>query len=206
MNYENIVARLKTYAESNAKIDALLVIGSYAREEMEPYSDLDIVIVSQQEPVEILNDVVDQFGSIVTYKIGESEEKSILFLSKKLLRVDLLAVKDPLKAKKLFLGSRIRNLNKSILVDKTHSLYSKLEKWNSEPKQELSEVINTETSKFLISFESASTAARKGDVFQSYFQHNLALTRLGKAYPTRKRRRLLSLSTKEFHVSTSRMS
>ena len=180
MNYEDIVDRLKTYAEYNDKIDALLVIGSYAREEMEPYSDLDIVIVSQQEPVEILNDIANHFGSTVEYKIAESEEKSILFLSKKLLRVDLLAVKDPLKAKTLFQGSRIQNLNKSILVDKTHSLYSKLENWNSEPKQELSERINTETNKFLISFESASSAARKGDVFQSYFQHNLALTRLAR--------------------------
>jgi predicted nucleotidyltransferase len=178
LNYLDIVDRLKNYADKSDKVSSLFAIGSYARGEMEVYSDIDMVICSPSSPGDILNEARSALSPFIRFEISGSENKVTMFLSRNLLRVDLIIVRDPSEVKELIKGSRISNFAQSILVDKSNSLLETFEKWNAEPVLDVSRIINEEISKFLISYESASVAARKEDVFQSYFQYNLSLTRL----------------------------
>lgn len=178
MNHNEIIRILKRHAIENDEILGLFAIGSYARKELEPYSDLDLVILSKKTPSLIFESVSQLFGDQIKYLLEETDRKQSFFIGNQLIKVELSIIKDFEEIKKLYIGSRIREPSNSILVDKTGALSGKLSPFKeTQSSEEKVELINKEINKFLISFETASSMAKREDVFQSYFHYNLSLTR-----------------------------
>jgi len=178
MMHKEIVTLLTRYASQSTDVQGLFALGSYARKEIEPYSDLDLVIFSKKKPNVVFSQVEDVFANQVRFILIEGENKQIFFLGDEHVKLDLIVTGDLELVKILFLGFRIESLENSIIIDKTGQIYENLKKWKDEaPPDDIVSLINDEVEKFLISFEATSSAARKEDVFQSYFQYNLSLTR-----------------------------
>jgi len=178
MDHHEIVASIKRYSENNDSIQGLFALGSYARNELGPYSDIDLVLLTKKKPSLIFCDVKNALRKEIRYIIQEKLDKQIFLLGQQLIKLDLIIVEDPEQVKKYYLGSNITNSDQSVLVDKTDTLVRILQSYkDDEDTQNIVAIINNEINKFLISFESASSAARKEDVFLSYFQYNLSLTR-----------------------------
>ena len=178
MMHKEIVSQITNYALKSTDVQGLFALGSYARKELEPYSDLDLVIFTNKEPQVAFSQVEDVFSSQVRFILNEGENKRIFFLGDELVKLDLIVTGELEDVKFLFLSSRIESLENSIILDKTSHIYENLKKWKDEtPPDDIVSLINDEVEKFLISFEATSSAARKEDVFQSYFQYNLSLTR-----------------------------
>ena len=178
LNHKEIVTTLKDYSSQNKGIKALIALGSYARGNLEPYSDLDLVMISDENPDPIFLNLEEKLDDHFRFKLSEGATKRVYLLGDNLLKLDLIVAKTPDEVKTLYLGSRITNVAESIVLDKTSSLTSIFQKWiEEEPPEDIVSLVNSEVEKFLISFEAASSAARREDVFQSYFHYNLSLTR-----------------------------
>jgi len=178
MMHKEIVRQITNYVLKSTDVQGLFALGSYARKEIEPYSDLDLIIFSNKEPQVVFSQVEDVFSNQVRFILNEGENKQIFFLGDELVKLDLIVTGELEDVKILFLSSKIESLENSIILDKTSHIYENLKKWKDEaPPDDIVSLINDEVEKFLISFEAASSAARKEDVFQSYFQYNLSLTR-----------------------------
>lgn len=178
MMQKEIVTLLTKYASQSTDVQGLFALGSYARNEIEPYSDLDMVIFSIKKPQVVFSQVEDVFANQVRFILNEGENKQIFLLGDELVKLDLIVTGELEDVKFLFLGSKIESLENSIIIDKTSHIYENLKKWKDEaPPDDIVSLINDEVEKFLISYEATSSAARKEDVFQSYFQYNLSLTR-----------------------------
>lgn len=178
MNHKEIVTNLKDYSSQKKGIKALIALGSYARGNLEPYSDLDLVIISDEKPDPIFLNLEEKLDNHIRFKLTEGATKRVYLLGDNLLKLDLIVAKTPDEVKTLYLGSRITNVAESIVLDKTNSLATVFQKWiEEEPSEDIVSLVNSEVEKFLISFEAASSAARREDVFQSYFHYNLSLTR-----------------------------
>ena len=178
MNHQDIVEVLKGFTERDEGVKGLFSLGSYAREELGPNSDLDMVLWVKDEKAIYSAKIILIFGEELKHKLTENDAKYILFISNQLIKLELSIVNDPNEVERLYIGSRITEPSSSILVDKTGELPEILGGFIDPEQEDLVTLINHEITKFLISFESASAASRRGDVFQSYFQYNLSLTRL----------------------------
>ena len=178
MRHSEIINHFQKYALKEDRVQALFSIGSYARKELEPYSDLDLVILSNEKPSLLFKSVYNSFKGRIKYSIQETGQKKVIFIGNQLIKVDLNVVKDFEEIKNLYITSKIIDSNQSILVDKTCSLAEQLPPYIESPSPEdFVNLIDTEIDKFLISFETSSSMARREDVFQSYFHYNLSLTR-----------------------------
>jgi len=123
------VTLLTRYASQNTDIQGLFALGSYARKEIEPYSDLDLVIFSKKKPQAVFSQVEDVFANRVRFILHEGENKQIFFLGDGLAKLDLIVTCELEDVKILFLGSRIENLENSIIIDKTNQIFENLKKW-----------------------------------------------------------------------------
>jgi predicted nucleotidyltransferase len=178
MSHSDVINLFQKYAVKDDRVQALFSIGSYARKELEPYSDIDLAILSEEHPSLLFKSVLNAFEEQIKYSFQETGQKQVLFIGNQLIKVELNVVKDIDEIKNFYMTSKIIDSNQSILVDKTHSLAEKLPPYPESPSPEdFVKLINTEIDKFLISFEASSSMARREDVFQSYFHYNLSLTR-----------------------------
>ncbi len=178
MNHNEIVSTLNEYSYHNSHVKALFAIGSYARNDLEPYSDLDLVMLSDEDPKLLFSGMEEKIGREIHFILTEGPTKRVYLLGDNLLKLDLIVAQRPDEVKALYLGSRITKSTDSVILDKTGILSMILQKWTDESLGEnIVSLINSEVEKFLISFEAASSTARREDVFQSYFHYNLSLTR-----------------------------
>lgn len=178
MNHNQILNVLQEFCKEDINVQALLVIGSYARKELEPYSDLDLIVISKKAPSLIFKSIHQELGENEKYSIQESGNKLIFFIGNELIKTEITVFKNTNDIQSLYYKSLKNSLENSILLDKTNSIASELSFFlDTQPQDDIVQLINSEVDKFLISFESASSMARREDVFQSYFQYNLSLTR-----------------------------
>lgn len=65
MKYESVLQELQSFAQSEPDIQAIFLVGSYARGTPKPTSDVDIVIVSEQKEARLHRfDWLNRFGRV----------------------------------------------------------------------------------------------------------------------------------------------
>lgn len=72
MNLEHFLEQIKTWANDSENIIGVLLVGSHARGEARPDSDIDLVIVCK-DPGELLNDLswINKFGVVDEHTIED---------------------------------------------------------------------------------------------------------------------------------------
>ena len=69
---EKYIAKVTDWASSCVNIVALALVGSYARNQSRPDSDIDFVLICD-DPLHLLNNLswIEQFGKVTTYKLED---------------------------------------------------------------------------------------------------------------------------------------
>ncbi|NIM44056.1 MAG: hypothetical protein GTO54_00200, partial [Nitrososphaeria archaeon] len=60
------------YSYHNSHVKALFALGSYARNDLEPYSDLDLVMLSDEDPKLLFSGMEEKIGSDIHFTLTES--------------------------------------------------------------------------------------------------------------------------------------
>jgi predicted nucleotidyltransferase len=72
MQIDILLKKITKWAESNKAVESTLLVGSYARGEARPDSDVDLVIICNN-PKELLEDVkwINNFGEVIKHNIED---------------------------------------------------------------------------------------------------------------------------------------
>jgi len=65
------ISKIIHWCENNPRIDALFLVGSYARDEQRTDSDIDLVIITEDKERMLQCDWIYLFGDVVSYQIEE---------------------------------------------------------------------------------------------------------------------------------------
>lgn len=70
MVVEDILQKIRAWAETNQYVTSVLLVGSYARNEQQPDSDIDIVVLCTN-PLQLLYDTywINTFGNVERYDL-----------------------------------------------------------------------------------------------------------------------------------------
>ena len=175
-----LLENLKVKFEQHAGIKSVFLLGSVARDGQDQFSDLDMVVVVDEN--HFLPDLETLFmGNYPVAAHFEKYGKHVVYLKNPAVKIELtiLHEEEIEHARSLFMESRIVNIDRSILLDKTGSLRSILQKWSVPPGQKPSEnELMSVGRSFLYYFESIHPALERGDLYRAFFHYSLALNKL----------------------------
>lgn len=125
MVLDQLLSQIKSWAERSPNVVKVLFVGSQARGEAKPDSDVDLVIICHN-PTELLNDLswINQFGIVEKQTIEDwGAVKSVRVFYREGLEVefgvtDLTWIKQPLDAG----TKKVLSDGYQVLMDKTGSL------------------------------------------------------------------------------------
>lgn len=174
----HVLEVITAYTQQNPTIRGLGLIGSFARHDNGPRSDIDLVILIDQKTS--AESFIERFIRDLSLDIREllkpNPNKIIFFIGDGYLKVDVFIVHDLSDIEKYYRSPPIPKVEDTILVDKDEVLYSTFIRWIHNPvNNNLASLVIDTTEKFLESFELASRYAYLGDVYRFYFNYNIAL-------------------------------
>lgn len=185
MKQLTIIQQLKTLFPQIQGIEIALLYGSFARNERNPNSDIDIqLIVNEYFEVDLLKKQLKKtFESEIQIIREVSLRNKIVCYFKEIPKLEIGIYHHLSEITRNYLGSEICEVENSILYEKNAHLF--------DLKAYLIELISTKTSKnttierqknisslidkFIYEFESCSTAHKRSDGYKFYFFYNLAL-------------------------------
>lgn len=167
-----------SYVHKNTAIRGLGLIGSWARHDYGPRSDIDLIILIDSGTS--IESFIEGLASGIALDIRESlkpySNKIIFFVGDDFLKIDIFVVHDLSDIEKYYRSPPIPKVEDTILVDKDGVLYSTFIRWINNPiNSNLTSLIIDTTEKFLESFELASRYAYQDDAYRFYFNYNIAL-------------------------------
>ncbi|CAF0914011.1 unnamed protein product [Adineta ricciae] len=188
MEQEKIIRYLKDFLEKiPQRIRGAIVIGSFGRGEGSLLSDIDIELLVVEDHLDIdefTNEIVELFkhseeSLIVKHTIWLANQRKLaLYHGSQLLLTELYLYTELSQFDKYFLGSRITDLNKCILIDHCNLIRPHLENILTLPYDDRQGLIRELLSSIQFQLESTCTAKRRGDPYKYYFLFNIALHEL----------------------------
>jgi len=169
------------------RVRAAALIGSFGRGEGSSKSDIDIELLineNQLDVEEFQNDVKKLFENqnevlVVKHLVWLREQRKLaLYHGFDLLLTELYLYTDLSQFDKYFLGSRIKNLDRCVLVDRENILRPHFEHILTLPYDNRSELLTDLIGHIQFLLESTSTCARRSDSYKFYFLSNIALHEL----------------------------
>lgn len=166
-------------------VDIALLIGSFARGDANPNSDIDIQLLVNDEfqPKCLKNELQKAFQKDIQFVSEVSMRNKIVVHFIHQPKVDIALFKEISEINRNYLGSEISNIAKTILYERQPAKYDistylrQLVENNSciKTSQKDKMLINGLIDKFLYEFENCSTMHRRSDSYQFYFFYNIAL-------------------------------
>ena len=175
-----LLANISGRLSARAGILAAFLIGSAGRGTQDPFSDIDIVVITSRAHGQIDFDSLFKGLCPIQAHFVKSG-KHVVYLEKPLLKVEItvLSENELAGARTFFSESRITDLDRAIMFDKTHKLKSQLEKWSVPHGHKPSnEEIESIADSFLYYFESINPAFQRGDMYRAFFHYSLAYNKL----------------------------
>ncbi len=168
-------------------IQAALLIGSGARKAMHAKSDVDyLIIVNQEFSIETLIQKITQlFSNMPQYHtLSFSKKKILFFLDHDFIRVEFMWYEDFSEIEPLFLGSEIQDPKDSIVFDHTGKLQGYLNQLLIQNQNNMNETLQNEAfnliARFIDYFESASMAHSRNDFHKFFILHTKVLSILAR--------------------------
>ncbi|KAG4077552.1 hypothetical protein HA402_002979 [Bradysia odoriphaga] len=190
MEQEKIMKILAAFFRNDTnRIQGALVIGSFGRGDQSPTSDIDIQLLLSPKIVHIHRDFINDLEKLFNDTGDESltvkhtvwladQRKLALYHGQKLLLTELFLYHELSQFDKYFLGSRISDWRKCILVDRHGVIHQYLERIVTLPYDDRDGLIESLVRNAQYYLESSSTARRRSDSYKFYFLSNIALHEL----------------------------
>ncbi|CAM2702556.1 unnamed protein product [Rotaria socialis] len=169
------------------RIQGAILIGSFGRGQGSSESDIDIELLIEEEKlivdeftndiIQLFNDTEDSLAIKHTLWLGD-QRKLALYHGSQLLLTELYLYTQLSQFDKYFLGSRIIDLQKCILVDRTYIIHQHLKYILALPYDNRHGLIRDLVASIRYQLESTSSARRRCDAYKFYFLSNIALHEL----------------------------
>ena len=175
-----LLANISERLSARAEILAAFLLGSAGRGTQDSFSDMDIVIISDNaHGQDDFDDLFKGLYPIIAHFVKNG--KHVIYLGNPLLKLEITVLREHelAGARTFFSESRITDVDRAILFDKTHKLKSQLEKWSVPPGHTPSnEDIESIADSFLYYYESINPAFQRGDMYRAFFHYSLAYNKL----------------------------
>ncbi|CAF3905900.1 unnamed protein product [Rotaria sp. Silwood2] len=185
---EKIIKFLAEFFRRDTKrIQGAVLIGSFARGQGSPASDIDIELLITEDELnvdEFTNDIIQLFNQIeeslvIKHTIWLANQRKLaLYHGPQLLLTELYLYTQLSQFDKYFLGSRITDLRKCILVDRQNLIRQHLEYILTLPYDDRDGLIGELIATILFQLESTSSARKRCDAYKFYFLSNITLHEL----------------------------
>ncbi len=177
---DDLLEGVCAWATRRDDVTGVATYGSLARGDADPYSDIDLLVVTGQEsgPEGIAREFASRHDSMLAF---QRDGKYVLFLRKPAVRVELLVVPEKRlqEVHRLFVESRIPDASRAVLLDKTGALTRAVTSWTGN-RAEVDEgkAFEREANSFLYYYESFHAPFSRGDVYRAFFEYSLAFFKL----------------------------
>ncbi|CAF2589437.1 unnamed protein product [Rotaria sp. Silwood2] len=185
---EKIIKFLAEFFRRDTKrIQGAVLIGSFARGQGSPASDIDIELLITEDELnvdEFTNDIIQLFNQIeeslvIKHTIWLANQRKLaLYHGPQVLLTELYLYTQLSQFDKYFLGSRITDLRKCILVDRQNLIRQHLEYILTLPYDDRDGLIGELIATILFQLESTSSARKRCDAYKFYFLSNITLHEL----------------------------
>ena len=165
------------------RVRAILWYGSMARGDTSAHSDLDAAVVLREgtDTTDIVRSFPGHFGHRVrACSHIESRGEATLWVDETMTKVDLQLVCAPESLAWLADSPDITPPRLVVALDKEEICGVLVDRAAKTVVRDVKRVAVEEIEKFLVAFEACSSAHRRSDGYQFYFQYNLALHRLAR--------------------------
>lgn len=179
MKQLEVINRLRINAKNLSNINAILLIGSFGRNEGTYNSDIDLSILVNESFKEetFLEELRNIFPNEVQSILSvELRNKCVIFF-KKISKLEFNICRDLSEIDKYFLGSEISDSSNCVLFDKQNFIENYLLKITKNKQSNPIDLVNlylTTVNKFIYDFEQFSHYHKRSDAYKTYFQYNLA--------------------------------
>lgn len=178
-----LAEELLQWARTDSRVEAILWYGSAARGDPGPTSDLDTVILhAETSPsLDVFESLLRHLGDRVSFSSfvpGDSE--ATVWVDRQLSKLDLHFGTNPERFGWLADCPDVPTPRLVVGYDPDHRCSDIVTRASIELNRSVPALLNAEIEKFLRGFEAASSAHRRSDGYQFYFQYNLALHRLAR--------------------------
>ena len=174
LNISGLICAIQDWANDFVPVRSVFLLGSTARGQNRPYSDLDIVIETDLSPSEILENLSILFE--VNHSIQPEKDKVILYIGNRLTKLDCWVLKDAKDCAKYFWGSIPSLFQEWILVDRNSDLQKRLLE-TTDAEQDYAD-IQWLNSRFVSSLEAASSYHSQSDTFRYVFSKHITYSSL----------------------------
>lgn len=182
MNQIKTINQLKGIFPEVKDLYAAILYGSFARNEGNPNSDIDIQLLisdkfSVNEFKALLNDCFK--GNVIRIQQVALRKKLVVYFTNQ-PKLEFALHTDISELKRNYLGSEIQDVKSSVLFQKLFHGVS-VEEYLNRISQDRStsksndEMVKEFTDKFLYEFENCSTMHQRSDGYQFYYFYNIAL-------------------------------
>lgn len=180
MKQIEIIERLKQNIHYISNVDAMLLIGSFARGNPTYNSDIDlsILIGSDFDFTEFSCEIKNIFQKEIkdVWEIELRNKYVVYFKESPKLEFNICRQLNDID--KYFLGSEISDFSTCVILDRTGEIKNYLQdilNRKANRKLDISNLYQQTFYKFLYDFEQFSHFHRRSDAYKCYFQYNLAL-------------------------------
>lgn len=170
MELSELISAIRVWASEFVPVRSAFLLGSAARGQTRPSSDLDLVLetdLNSQEISEILSSFLE-----VNHSIQPEEDKVILYIGNRLTKLDCWVLEDARDCAKYFWGSIPSAFQDWILVDRNSDLQKRLLE-TAEAEQVYAD-IQWLNRRFVSSLEAASSYHSQSDTFRYVFSKHIA--------------------------------
>jgi predicted nucleotidyltransferase len=170
LELSELISAIRVWVSEFLPVRSAFLLGSAARGQNSPSSDLDIVLETDCKPQEIL-EIISSFLE-VKHSIQPEEDKLILYIGNRLTKLDCWVVEDARDCTKYFWGSIPSAFQDWILVDRNSDLQKRL--LETAETEQVYANIQWLNRRFVSSLEAASSYHSQSDTFRYVFSKHIA--------------------------------
>lgn len=180
MKQIEIINHLRLISEKLSNIEAMLLIGSFGRNEGKLNSDIDVSILVNEkfQEKEFLKQIKKEFPFPLREILWIELRSKIVAYFEKTTKLEFNICRNIQEIDKYFLGSEISEYKDCILYDKKHFLQKYLQEILNQKQNnplDIGKLYTQTVNKFMYDFEQFSLYHRRSDAYKTYFHYNLAL-------------------------------
>lgn len=181
----SIVEKLLTKLKRNNSIEGIVVYGSYARSELDYYSDVDMIVYVSDSVTtyeNVLNDILEVIRDIDNVLfIFEKHGKFIIYTTSHFIKLEI-TIKKMSEIEKadviLVKESRVRNLKDAILFDRNNRIRQAYERLWNELDNDVAKKARYHIFSVLYYYDNFLVHFSRGDIYRAYMNYTIAFYHL----------------------------
>ena len=177
-NIRKVLEKAVSVLRESECVDGAFLFGSIPRKQYDSYSDVDLMIMLRQQGC--INSIKNTVSSIFSNSTRiEKDGKIILFITG-LPKIEFYifdSSKDK-EARKLFVGSNIKDTEASILFDRYGRVMKTIREWKRTGESEDSNRAANEADSFLYYYDIFIAQLIRGDSYRAFYYYNLSFFKL----------------------------